>query len=231
MPSQISDARLAANRANAASSTGPRTPEGKDASKYNRLRHGLASPLAVLAFEDQGEYNNLYSSFLEEYSPIGATEQAFVKTIADAQWKLRRLEKLEECVFAAMLESSQNEPTTDPFQAMAASLLSGGKHQSALGLLARYQATLNRQFVTGVRELKRCQRERLNEDYDAAKRQLAHNVLDPEGKRTPEQRSLIDLLAVDPDFFTRYLNAETELLSAARRCPDAVDVRENDRAA
>lgn len=224
---QISDARLAANRANAAASTGPRTPEGKNASKYNRLRHGLASPLTVLPFEDQSEYNNQYASFCEEYSPVGPTEQALVKTIADARWKLGRLEKLEESVFAAMLENSQNEPTADPFATMAASLLSGGKHQSALGLLARYQATLNRQFVTAVRELKRCQRDRTNGDYEEAKRVLAHNVLDPEGKRTLEQRSLLDLLAVDPDFFTRYLNAETELLAAARRCPGAVEIREN----
>lgn len=226
-------AQIAANRDNAQKSTGPRTPEGKQVSKFNRLRHGLASPLTVLPFENQDEYNNLYASFCEEYSPVGPTEDALVKSIADSQWKLRRLETLEERVFAAMLETSQNEPAApvDPFDALAAGLLAGGKNQSALGLLARYQATLNRQFVTSMRELKRCQRERLNENYDEAKRQLAHHVLDPDGKRTREQMSLIDLLAHDPDFFTRYLNAEAEALRAGRRCPDAVEIRENDRAA
>ena len=36
-----SDLQIAANRRNAALSTGPRTPEGKSESRFNALRHGL----------------------------------------------------------------------------------------------------------------------------------------------------------------------------------------------
>ena len=48
-PSQI-----LANRANALKSTGPRTSEGKDASRRNALKHGLAAETLVLP-EDEGD--------------------------------------------------------------------------------------------------------------------------------------------------------------------------------
>jgi hypothetical protein len=38
---QVSDARLAANRANAQHSTGPTTPEGKAKSSHNAVKTGL----------------------------------------------------------------------------------------------------------------------------------------------------------------------------------------------
>src|SRR6202011_1327388 len=48
-----SPARLAANRANALRSTGPRTPEGKSASSRNALKHGAhATDATLLAAPD-----------------------------------------------------------------------------------------------------------------------------------------------------------------------------------
>jgi hypothetical protein len=40
--------RLAANRLNALKSTGPRTPAGKERSKWTALRHGAFAELAVV---------------------------------------------------------------------------------------------------------------------------------------------------------------------------------------
>ena len=51
MPS--SDRRIAANRANALKSTGPRTDEGKEITRANALKHGLSS-LVVVPGEEQG---------------------------------------------------------------------------------------------------------------------------------------------------------------------------------
>src|SRR5690349_13340048 len=50
--SGISEARLAANRANAQLSTGPATPAGKAASSQNSFKHGLYSKQIVIKGED-----------------------------------------------------------------------------------------------------------------------------------------------------------------------------------
>jgi len=49
----VSEIQLAANRANAAHSTGPRTPSGKARSAQNARKHGFtASTFAVVRLED-----------------------------------------------------------------------------------------------------------------------------------------------------------------------------------
>lgn len=42
-----SSAKVAANRRNAQRSTGPRSPEGRTRTRYNALKHGLATPIWV----------------------------------------------------------------------------------------------------------------------------------------------------------------------------------------
>jgi hypothetical protein len=44
----VSSRQMAANRANALRSTGPRSPAGKNQSKLNALRHGAFAELAVV---------------------------------------------------------------------------------------------------------------------------------------------------------------------------------------
>jgi len=43
----VSDKQLAANRANAQRSTGPRTPEGKAIARYNALTHGILARAVI----------------------------------------------------------------------------------------------------------------------------------------------------------------------------------------
>ena len=53
MKKPISEKQLTANRANAARSTGPRSPEGKARSAQNSRKHGFtASTFAVVRLED-----------------------------------------------------------------------------------------------------------------------------------------------------------------------------------
>lgn len=50
------EARIAANRRNAARSTGPRTEDGKAAAAQNALRHGLTARHLVTARETEADF-------------------------------------------------------------------------------------------------------------------------------------------------------------------------------
>lgn len=52
-----SDKKKESNRRNALKSTGPRTPEGKDAVRLNALKHGLLSRETLLPGEDEEALN------------------------------------------------------------------------------------------------------------------------------------------------------------------------------
>src|SRR5204863_216604 len=71
----ISDKQLAANRANAAKSTGPRTPEGKARSARNARIHGFtASSFTVVRLEDLDEIARLKADAVSVYQPVNSQE-------------------------------------------------------------------------------------------------------------------------------------------------------------
>ena len=55
----LTDAKFAANQANAQHSTGPRTPEGKAAVSQNSATFGLFAARDLVRPEDQSEYDEL----------------------------------------------------------------------------------------------------------------------------------------------------------------------------
>ena len=69
-----SEARIAANQANALRSSGPKTEEGKLASRRNSLKHGLTGSGIVLADADAAEVEpkaEAYRSELEAPGEVG----------------------------------------------------------------------------------------------------------------------------------------------------------------
>jgi len=67
--SEISQEQLAANRANAAHSCGPKTEEGKKRSSLNATRHGLTARAVVLPREDQNEYLAFSKKIIDDLDP------------------------------------------------------------------------------------------------------------------------------------------------------------------
>ena len=94
--SYASEVQLAANRANALKSTGPKTEEGKAASSRNARKHGFHCGVLILADESVEEFDQLAAELVASYRPRNRAERLIVDLISAAQWKLRRLRRYEQ---------------------------------------------------------------------------------------------------------------------------------------
>src|SRR5215210_6475950 len=95
-----SEKKAEANRRNALKSTGPKTPEGKDAVRLNALKHGLLSQEILLPGEDEEALMELGERLRDELQPVGELEGMLVDRIIAAYWRLRRLGRVEAGIFA-----------------------------------------------------------------------------------------------------------------------------------
>ncbi len=95
MQTTISTAQLAANRANAQFSTGPRTAEGKAKSSLNAVRTGLTGRTILLSASEADGYELHIARFARDWNPAGDREAELVQSLADTQWRLNRIPILE----------------------------------------------------------------------------------------------------------------------------------------
>jgi hypothetical protein len=96
----VSEARLAANRANAHLSTGPKTPESKAKASLNAVKTALTGRTVLLSTDDTEAYARHLVAFEDEYRPTGLLECELVQSIADTFWRLARIPALEMALFA-----------------------------------------------------------------------------------------------------------------------------------
>src|SRR4051812_23474923 len=97
------------NRANAQSSTGPRTPEGKGSSSSNATVHGLTSSRPVLASEDLAEFNAFRHELEREISPATFRERISFQEYVVNLWRLRRCRRVEAGILDACIQSLTEE--------------------------------------------------------------------------------------------------------------------------
>ena len=88
--------QIEANRRNAQKSTGPRTEQGKANCKLNALRHGCRAASILLPEESEEDLNALFAALKSEWNPQTATEHILVDQMVVSQWKLRRMERIED---------------------------------------------------------------------------------------------------------------------------------------
>ena len=96
------EAQIAANRANAELSTGPKTEEGKAASSRNHTSHGLSYAnglFFILACESGEAYSILLADLHHEHRPDTETERILVDRMAQHHWLRCRAEGLESGCF------------------------------------------------------------------------------------------------------------------------------------
>jgi len=149
--------KLAANRANAQRSTGPKTPEGKEKSKLNAVKHGLTSryfPAVIEAGTTEWEELEAVRADLASHcQPIGPFEELLLEKTIVEYLRYRRLLEREQflCV---------HKP---------------GYYMDIVDKLSRYQTAVNRQFFEAMKELERVQATRKAQEREKAKEEGDQN--------------------------------------------------------
>jgi hypothetical protein len=98
--SEISQDRVAANRANAQFSTGPTSVEGKAKASMNALKTGLTGRTVLLPTDDALAYQRHLHSYFKQFAPTTDEEKSLVQSIADTDWRLLRIFPLEASIWA-----------------------------------------------------------------------------------------------------------------------------------
>jgi hypothetical protein len=161
-----SEKKAQANRQNALKSTGPKTPEGKDAVRLNAMKYGLLCQEVLLPGEDEEALRELSDHLWTELKPVGEMENLLVDRIIASHWRLRRLGRVEAGIFAweryeelaerAEREAQGYESDRTSFLIRAANITITDEkgHEEALSRVRRMRseqedetATLGRTFV------------------------------------------------------------------------------------
>ncbi len=173
----VSEIQLAANRANAAKSTGPRTPSGKARSAQNSRKHGFAaSTFAVVRLEDLNEVAHLRDDLIAVYQPVNSQEFFAIERIALAQQAILRAARLETGLFTTCLNETL-DPNGNPMLLMSPELAGDGdieitraqnrnwllgegfhrmvQQSNSWSLLIRYQAQAERHYRRAIEEFER----------------------------------------------------------------------------
>src|ERR1700678_4845196 len=85
----------AASRANGQKSRGPVTAEGKAASRFNALKHGIDAKQQIMFTESADDLALLAAEYHELHAPANAGERFLVDTMINNEWRLRRLRCVE----------------------------------------------------------------------------------------------------------------------------------------
>jgi len=96
--------QTAANRMNSQKSTGPRTTEGKAASRYNALKHGIFATTQIMFDESAEDLAELAAEYHEHHNPADPGQRFLVDTLVSNEWRLRRLRRVE----AELWQSASN---------------------------------------------------------------------------------------------------------------------------
>ena len=144
--------QIAANRRNAAKSTGPRTAAGKAVTRGNALRHGLTASQLVLFDEGLADFTRFHAELHATLAPADAVEETLAERVVLCAWRLRRMGRIE----AAVLKNAESHVGTG---AAHGTELGVGFSRVApeLAILSRYESTLDRALRQAEMQLERRQ--------------------------------------------------------------------------
>src|SRR5580658_1148745 len=149
--------QTAANRMNSQKSTGPRTTEGKAASRYNALKHGIFATTQIMFDEKAEDLAELAAEYHAHHCPADPGQRFLVDTLVTNEWRLRRLRRVE----AELWDTATNIFLAANAEAQACS--SGDAFATAAPTFERHQRIVNACDRTYHRALKELQRQKVGQ--------------------------------------------------------------------
>jgi hypothetical protein len=137
--------RILAPRANGARSQGPSTPQGKQRSSQNAVRHGLLARCIVMEKESLQSFEALLTQHLDSLQPVDGMEFGMVEEMVASNWRMRRAWAID----TRMLEdAADTQAGSDPVGSIAAAFTS-----PALALMHRYETRLHLVYQRSLHNL------------------------------------------------------------------------------
>ncbi|MFN3323781.1 MAG: hypothetical protein ACK5AZ_09820 [Bryobacteraceae bacterium] len=143
---------------------GPKTPEGRQRSSQNAIRHGLTAEQVVMPYESLSDFDALEAAVTDELQPDTEIERQLVSDLVNYRWRLDRIVRIETATFDLKIGHQQRwvdreypEADADIRLALAFENLADGP---ALKLLDRYEARFRRAYDRTLRTLLQLQAER-----------------------------------------------------------------------
>ena len=166
--SERSAAQIAASRANGAKSRGPKTPEGKEISAMNALRHGCLAKLTVMKGEDERGFMQLSANLIHAFHPTDEHECNLVETMLICMWRRNRALAMETAGMSLVVlkQAGITPPTPDPlnphdtFSVAFKGFITNPAESHALELLHRYEARHTRAYERAAKSLDAYRKER-----------------------------------------------------------------------
>lgn len=189
-------AQIEANRLNAQKSTGPKTPEGKEAVAQNALKHGLLARRFFIGPDQKHAFAKFRDSIRNDLTPAGALQSALADRIADLAWRLRQSQTLYHGVVNVLAEKTKNHldmlyqsPVFDTPQdgedyLLASAVITDFEHHKVLDKLALYERRLERSLFAAQKEYRALRAFRAKEEILKAQ-QMDRN--DDADYRTPQR--------------------------------------------
>ncbi len=180
-PRPLSDAQMAANRANAQKSTGPTSEAGRAKSSLNAIKTGLTGQTVLLPTDQATAYQAHLDRHFTRYSPATDEEHTLVQMIADSEFRILRIPGLETSIYAigskklADLHPDEQDPSARETLIRGEVLLA---YRRDLTNLALQERRLRNQHKSDLAKLEGLQKERQEWEKKNEKGQIQKRTLE-----------------------------------------------------
>jgi hypothetical protein len=124
-------AQVAANQANSRLSTGPTSEIGRKTVSANAVTHSFCSKVHTLLPGEEDPFAEHLQGYIQTYAPLGAPEEDLVRSLADSNWRLKKINALERTLLTR-LETVEPEAFEDTLKELRRTATYGHRTQRTI---------------------------------------------------------------------------------------------------